>query len=788
VVKPPAAPGSQTRHPKYLQAAQTPVMPSISRRFPTVLPRLLAQAVPSVAGAACLSALLCASVRPAHAQLLSLPEAPSQLPWSVEEPDVLSTGVDEWRLDGVVRGVDRRTGAFSLETDVMVLRDSAASLGAQPTQRVLVDGRTRMWSNDGLLRPFAASALREGSSVIVIGMRQKSGNGLLLRARLIAFLDAIPPLPAPQRTSKARRTIAPKRTPQVARKLRSAGRRAATKRTAQVPAPAARTWWQNPKRAAQPAVARQPAPDRAALALPKRREVVTRPDPFVSAPSWTRQGVAIVRGPQRIDGPSEAPRTEPQLPSHMSQGVSAARTLPPRLTSVPSRRLDSQPQAREALLIAQPQTVVLAAGAPQTRETPLAPRESALAGASRRVPQPVQLSRPRPVAPPRISGTGASSAGASSRAAVGGQESNSGLASRRAALPSMRRREDEEARRPLFSARPFAAFPPSRSIVLSPRLTTGASGQARARSAARPKLRDAGAWRDLFQSDEARKRAAALRAFQDEILWPHFSGGPGSIVQPDLAQADLSQAESSPDVPQSGEKWVALTFDDGPHPNTHAVLDVLKRHNTPATFFVVGRNVREHPEILQRLAAEGHDIANHSFHHVQGVKLSAQQWRSEIEEANRAIAEVVGVAPRWFRAPGCRYSEEALEALSKAGMIRSDSTNNSGDWHQPSPQRIVEAVLARLGPMQVLLFHDPLPQTARALPLLLAELKKRGYKCVTLTALAQRAAQNPAFVPEAFPPGQGIVLPPAYIAAQRGAFATQASLPADAPALLRVRP
>ncbi len=239
----------------------------------------------------------------------------------------------------------------------------------------------------------------------------------------------------------------------------------------------------------------------------------------------------------------------------------------------------------------------------------------------------------------------------------------------------------------------------------------------------------------------ARDNYAQLRSVQNAIPWTTFSNG------------------------LDDEKIVALTFDDGPHPTgTPAILAQLRRFHVPATFFVVGRNVEKHPDLLRQEAAQGHDIANHSWHHFQGVKLSAEQWHEEIAGNNRIIENVIGIAPRWFRAPGCHYSLEALNALHDLKMVRADTSNNSGDWEQPDPQKIVNRVLQRLAPGQVLLFHDSAPQTAKALPILLNELRARGYRCVTMSELAGRAVQVPSFVPEFHPSGQGIVLPQNVVA------------------------
>jgi len=243
----------------------------------------------------------------------------------------------------------------------------------------------------------------------------------------------------------------------------------------------------------------------------------------------------------------------------------------------------------------------------------------------------------------------------------------------------------------------------------------------------------------------ARHKFQASREAQRDIRFTYFSG---------LVSDSPTILDGTND-----DKIVALTFDDGPHPTgTVAILDALKRERVPATFFVVGRNVEKHPELVLRAVAEGHEIANHTHRHLQRASMSVGEWTQEIDRNNRVIAGVLGGAPRWFRAPGCRYSFAALQAINELGMIRVDTTNNSGDWEQPNPDAIVRRVLNRLAPGQVLLFHDPAPQTARALPQILAELKRRGYRCVSLTELAQRAQATPGFEPLWCPPGQGIVV------------------------------
>lgn len=233
----------------------------------------------------------------------------------------------------------------------------------------------------------------------------------------------------------------------------------------------------------------------------------------------------------------------------------------------------------------------------------------------------------------------------------------------------------------------------------------------------------------------ARQRFQARQIAQNEIHYNYFSGG----------------------TPQ--EKLVALTFDDGPNPaGTPAVLDILKREGVPATFFLIGRNAQRHPELVLRELAEGHDIGNHTYHHRQRTNLSLQEWRDEIGQTNAVIVNIVGAPTRWFRAPGCHYTAATLQAIQELDMVRVDTTNNSSDWDKRSATVISESVLERLAPGNVLLFHDPMPETARALPHLIHEIRNRGYRFVLLGELALRAQATPGFQPAFRPLGQGIVI------------------------------
>ena len=231
----------------------------------------------------------------------------------------------------------------------------------------------------------------------------------------------------------------------------------------------------------------------------------------------------------------------------------------------------------------------------------------------------------------------------------------------------------------------------------------------------------------------AQSQALVRRQAQDRIRYTYFNAG------------------------TPNEKIVALTLDDGPDPEwTPRVLDVLKRENVPATFFLIGYKVKQHPEIVLREVAEGHDIGNHTYDHLQNKNIESEDWNYEIGHNNDLIQSIIGVRPRWFRAPGCHYTAQALKTMAALDMIRVDTTCNLGDTNKDwTPQRM-QIMVGKLQPGAVILGHDCMAHTAEILPGLIEEIRRKGYQFVPLSELALRAQQDPKFMPNFDPPGEGI--------------------------------
>jgi len=151
---------------------------------------------------------------------------------------------------------------------------------------------------------------------------------------------------------------------------------------------------------------------------------------------------------------------------------------------------------------------------------------------------------------------------------------------------------------------------------------------------------------------------------------------------------------------------VALTFDDGPaSPFTEQILDVLRDHQVPATFFVCGQNAERHPEIVRRIATERHTLGNHTYSHPFPYFLSRRRMAEEIDRTQQAIENVTGQRPTLFRPPyGARWFG-LYSVLRERGMKVVQWSDTGYDWKSDAAAT-VRAALAHLGPGSVILLHD----------------------------------------------------------------------------------
>ena len=188
-----------------------------------------------------------------------------------------------------------------------------------------------------------------------------------------------------------------------------------------------------------------------------------------------------------------------------------------------------------------------------------------------------------------------------------------------------------------------------------------------------------------------------------------------------------------------GSDKVALTFDDGPDPEvTPALLDELKRERAGATFFVVGTALAAQPALGRRMVAEGHVVANHSWQHsyMQGFRL--HRWQTEeLLRAERGIEAATGrPSTRLYRAPVGMKTGDLARAAADLGLRVVAWSVHSRDTLDPDPQAMARRVLRRIRGGDIVLLHDGGRRTCvEATRLILAGLREKGLKCVTLTEL-----------------------------------------------------
>lgn len=194
--------------------------------------------------------------------------------------------------------------------------------------------------------------------------------------------------------------------------------------------------------------------------------------------------------------------------------------------------------------------------------------------------------------------------------------------------------------------------------------------------------------------------------------------------------------------------YVAMTFDDGPHAhNTPRLLDILKQRGIKATFFVVGKNAAEYPEILKRIADEGHEIANHSFSHPVLASLGESELREQLDRTHQAVLKNAGVSMKVMRPPYGALSEPQrrwTNANFGYKIILWDV--DPLDWKFRDASRVETEILSRARPGSIILSHDIHKTTVDAMPSTLDALTAKGFKFVTvseLLAMDRPAAPRP---------------------------------------------
>jgi peptidoglycan-N-acetylglucosamine deacetylase len=191
---------------------------------------------------------------------------------------------------------------------------------------------------------------------------------------------------------------------------------------------------------------------------------------------------------------------------------------------------------------------------------------------------------------------------------------------------------------------------------------------------------------------------------------------------------------------------IALTFDDGPSVWTEPILDILAAHEARATFFVIGSLAEQRPDVVRRIAAEGHEVGNHSWSHPWLARDCAdERVDEELRRTNEVLTAIVGSPPRRFRAPHYDVDRRVEAIAARLGLAHTRGDVAPADWHERStPAFIATMVLQQVNPGAVVGLHDGVPPesgpvsrqpTVDAVATILPRLRERELDCVTASVL-----------------------------------------------------
>lgn len=207
----------------------------------------------------------------------------------------------------------------------------------------------------------------------------------------------------------------------------------------------------------------------------------------------------------------------------------------------------------------------------------------------------------------------------------------------------------------------------------------------------------------------------------------------------DLSYRSLSNIKK---LLSNSDKFVALTFDDGPSNNrVNDIINVLENYKAKATFFLLGERInKKTSEIVKKIYNAGHELGNHSWSHRKLTSLSSEEQLQELEKTSTAIKNATKQDVKWFRPPyGC-HDDNLIENTNRLNMYSILWTVDSIDWQGDKPEILVERVISNVHNGAIILFHDHdnKSNTVEALPQIIKILKKSGYEPVTLSEWEER--------------------------------------------------
>ncbi|MGN0404898.1 MAG: polysaccharide deacetylase family protein [Bariatricus sp.] len=178
---------------------------------------------------------------------------------------------------------------------------------------------------------------------------------------------------------------------------------------------------------------------------------------------------------------------------------------------------------------------------------------------------------------------------------------------------------------------------------------------------------------------------------------------------------------------------IALTFDDGPHPScTPLLLDGLKERGVKVTFFVIGVNVEQYPELVKREYEEGHIVGNHTYNHVEITRIDSEKAKEEIEKTSQAVERITGHPTEYMRPPFGAWQKDLELEMNVIPVLW---TVDPLDWTTENEDEIVNKVVTDVQENDMILLHDCYKSSVNAALRIIDLLQKEGYEFVTVDEL-----------------------------------------------------
>ncbi|GAA0474755.1 polysaccharide deacetylase family protein [Streptomyces stramineus] len=232
-------------------------------------------------------------------------------------------------------------------------------------------------------------------------------------------------------------------------------------------------------------------------------------------------------------------------------------------------------------------------------------------------------------------------------------------------------------------------------------------------------------------------------------MLPALSGCSAETVSPGSARAhaEPGRAAAVGTVDCRKATCISLTFDAGPGKDTPRLLDILKEQKVPATFFLLGRDhVDRYPDVVRRIAREGHEVGNHTWSHRRLDKLKPAAIREELSRAQDAIAALTGRRPVLMRPPQGRTDGDVSKVSKELGLAQVLWSTTAKDYSTTDPDLIRRRTLKAATPDGIILLHDIYDGTVPAVPGIVDALKADGYTFVTVSQLLAPGAPRPGAV------------------------------------------